>query len=387
MKSSKTAILSVFSVFFVMGFVDIVGIASNFIKQDFKLSETEAGFLPSMIFLWFLVCSLPTGMLMNRIGRKNTVLLSIALTGAAMLSPLLLYSKPVLFSSFALLGIGNTIIQASLNPLLSNVIPQERISSSISLGQFIKSIASFLGPVLVSAMVAWTGNWRYVFLAYAISSLLVFLLLASSSIERESTSGTALSFFDCLALLKDGRICALFVSVVMLVGFDVGMNVRIPAHLEQICGMSLEKAGMGSSVYFLGKTLGAFAGTLALARLNPAWVGRVSAILMFLAIAALLMTTSATVVLLCVFISSLGVVAVFSLIFTWAFEHVPSKTNEASSLLVMGVSGGALIPPIMGWMTAHVGATGALIVLMVPLFYAVALMFLYSNKSHEIQLR
>lgn len=380
MKNNKIALISVFASFLVMGFVDIVGIATNFVKKDFELSDTVAGFLPSMIFLWFLVCSLPTGLLMNRIGRKNTVLLSIGLTGIAMLLPMVMYTKIVVFAAFALLGIGNTIIQVSLTPLLSNVVSQDKVSSSISLGQFTKSIASFLGPVLVSAMVAWTGNWKYVFLTYAISSLLVFLLLASASIEREATSGTALSFFDCLALLKDGRIFALFVGVVMLVGFDVGINVRIPAHLQQVCGMSLEKAGLGSSVYFLGKTLGAFAGAFALARLNAAWVGRVSALMMFLSIAALLMTTSATVVLLCVFISSLGVVAVFSLIFTWAFEHLPTKTNEASSLLVMGVSGGALLPPIIGFMTTRFGTVGAITVLLITIAYAAGVMMMYRKK-------
>jgi fucose permease len=381
MENKKLALISIFASFLVMGFVDIVGIATNFVKKDFELSDTVAGFLPSMIFFWFLICSVPTGLLMNRIGRKNTVLLSIGLTGVAMILPILLYTKVVVFAAFALLGIGNTIIQVSLNPLLSNVVSQDKVSSSISLGQFTKSIASFLGPVLVSAMVAWTGNWKYVFLSYAISSLLVFLLLASASVERESASGTALSVFDCLALLKDGRIFALFVGVVMLVGFDVGINVRIPAHLQQVCGMTLDKAGLGSSVYFLGKTLGAFAGAFALARLNAAWVGRVSAVMMFLSIAALLMTTSATVVLVCIFVSSLGVAAVFSLLFGWAFEHLPSKTNEASSLLVMGVSGGALIPPIIGYMTTQFGTVGAITVLLVTIAYAVALMMMYRKKA------
>lgn len=382
-KPTSLAKASVLASFFIMGFVDIVGIATNYIKQDFKLSETEAGFLPSMIFLWFLVFSLPTGALMNALGRKNTVLLSIAITGIAMVMPILYYSKPVVFAAFALLGIGNTIMQASMNPLLSNVVAQERISSSISLGQFIKSIASFMGPILVSSMVAWTGNWKLVFLVYAIVSVLMLLLLASTPIEREQASSKTLAFFDCLALLKDPRIGALFLGVVMLVGFDVGINVRIPAHLQEICGMSLEKAGLGSSVYFFGKTLGACAGAFLLATFPAKGVGRCSAGLMLLSIAALFFTTSPTLVLLCVFLSSVGVAAVFSLLFGWAFEHVPQKTNEASSLLVMGVAGGALIPPIMGWMTTHVGARGALTVLLVTLLYAVALMVLYKNKSHE----
>jgi len=379
-KHTVFALLSVFAAFLVMGFVDFVGVATNFVKSDFNLSDTEAGFLPSMIFLWFLICSLPTGILMNKIGRKNTVLLSIGVTGVAMLLPLLAYTKEVVFAAFALLGIGNTILQASLTPLLSNVVPQDKVSSSISLGQFTKSIASFAGPLLVSGMVLWTGNWKYVFLAYAISSFLIFLLLASASIERETATTSTLSFLDCLALLKDGRIFALFLGVVMLVGFDVGMNVRIPAHLNAVCGLSLEKAGLGSSVYFFGKTIGAFAGAFALARLNPAWVGRVSALMMLLSIATLLLTTSPTVVLASVFVSSLGVIAVFSLIFTWAFEHLPNKTNEVSSLLIMGVSGGAVIPPVIGYMTTQFGAAGAISILLITLVYTTGIMFIKGAK-------
>jgi fucose permease len=102
---------------------------------------------------------------------------------------------------------------------------------------------------------------------------------------------------------------------------------------------------------------------------------------MFLSIAALLMTTSTTIVLVCIFASSLGVAAVFSLLFGWAFEHLPSKTNEASSLLVMGVSGGALIPPIIGFMTTRFGTVGAISVLLVTIAYALILMMMYRKKA------
>lgn len=58
--------------FFAMGFVDLVGIASNYVKEDLMLSDAMANTLPSLAFLWFLIFSLPTSLLMNRIGRKRT---------------------------------------------------------------------------------------------------------------------------------------------------------------------------------------------------------------------------------------------------------------------------------------------------------------------------
>ena len=67
-------------VFFTMGFVALVGIASNYVRLDLNLSDAEANLFPSLVFFWFLIFSVPTGMLMHRIGRKKTVLLSLGVT-------------------------------------------------------------------------------------------------------------------------------------------------------------------------------------------------------------------------------------------------------------------------------------------------------------------
>lgn len=120
--------------FFVMGFVDLVGIATNFVKADFGLTDSVANLFTTMVFFWFLVLSVPTGMLMNRIGRKKTVLLSILVTIFAMVVPLLNYSLPFMLVSFSLLGIGNTLMQVSLNPLLSTMVTGERLASTLTFG-------------------------------------------------------------------------------------------------------------------------------------------------------------------------------------------------------------------------------------------------------------
>ena len=69
-----TQILPVMLCFFAMGFVDLVGIASNYVKADLGLSDTQANIFPSLVFFWFLIFSVPTGILMTKIGRKKTVL-------------------------------------------------------------------------------------------------------------------------------------------------------------------------------------------------------------------------------------------------------------------------------------------------------------------------
>ena len=158
-KSMIWMLIPVMFSFFTMGFVDLVGIATNYVKADFHLSDTLANLLPSMVFFWFLIFSVPTGMLMNKIGQRKTVLLSIVVTAAALLLPLINYSFASMLISFSLLGIGNTLMQVSLNPLLSNIVTGNRLASSLTLGQFVKAIASFLAPIIAGwAAVSWLPN-------------------------------------------------------------------------------------------------------------------------------------------------------------------------------------------------------------------------------------
>ena len=145
MKTSKFALLSVMLCFFTMGFVDLVGIASNYVQQDLGLTHAQANIMPSLVFFWFLIFSVPTGMLMNKIGRKKTVLLSIIVTVLSLLLPLCGESYALMLCAFSLLGIGNALMQTSLNPLVSNIVTGN-LSSTLTFGQFVKAIASFLAP-------------------------------------------------------------------------------------------------------------------------------------------------------------------------------------------------------------------------------------------------
>lgn len=87
-KSSKLSIIPVMLCFFAMGFVDLVGIASNYVKEDLNLNDATANLFPSLVFFWFLIFSVPTGILMNKIGRKKTVLLSLLVTVISLLLPI-----------------------------------------------------------------------------------------------------------------------------------------------------------------------------------------------------------------------------------------------------------------------------------------------------------
>ena len=173
--------------FFAMGFVDLVGIASNYVKADLGLTDSQANIFPSLVFFWFLIFSVPTGMLMNRIGRKNTVLLSLVVTALSLLLPFFGDGYGLMLCSFSLLGIGNALMQTSLNPLLSNIISGDRLASSLTFGQFVKAIASFLAPYIAmwgatQAIPTFGLGWRVLFPVYMVVAVIAILWLSSTPI-------------------------------------------------------------------------------------------------------------------------------------------------------------------------------------------------------------
>jgi len=184
-KSGWVPKVAVFFGFFIMGFVDLVGIATNYIKIDFDLSSTLANTIPMMVFLWFAVFSIPAGILMGRIGKKKTVLLSLAITTLAMIIPFISYTFPAVLTAFALLGISNTILQVSLNPLVAAMFTKEKTASVLTAGQFIKAISSLSGPIIAGVAANYFSDWKMTFVIFSITSLFSVLLLLFSKTEEQ----------------------------------------------------------------------------------------------------------------------------------------------------------------------------------------------------------
>lgn len=364
--------------FFVMGFVDLVGVATSYVKADFDLSHTMANTLPMMVFVWFALFSVPTGLWMGRHGRRATVAISLGVTAVAMLIPVIYYSFPVVLAAFALLGIGNTILQVSLNPMVAAVVKPDKVASTLTLGQFIKAISSMLGPVLAGCVAAAWGDWKLIFPVYAVASLLslIWLLTAvrpdksGAADERQSTS-----LASVWGLLKNTKIVLLFCGILCTVGLDVGINTAIPKLMMERCGLPLHEAGFGTSLYFFARTLGALAGAFILARTSP------SAFLKITIVAALAATTAFMFVdgmwLLGTVIVIIGAMwaNVFSIIFTFALEAAPDKSDEVSALMIMGVAGGALVPPLMGLAADAGGLTMSIVPLWLCVVYVLFLAF------------
>jgi len=368
-ENSLSKLLPVLFGFFIMGFVDVVGIATNYVKQDFALSDTLANLLPMMVFLWFAVFSVPTGLLMNSIGRKKTVVLSMAITFVAMLVPLIAYKFEVVLVAFALLGIGNTILQVSLNPLLSNVVRGDRLTSSLTWGQFIKAIASFLGPVIAGFAAASLGNWKMLFPIFALVTLFSTLWLFFTQIDEKPIEGKTSSFAACFGLLKDKTILMFFLGILFVVGIDVGLNITIPKFLMERCNILLDQAGLGTSLYFIARTTGTFVGAILLIKFSGRNFLIISMIVAILGMLVMLMMSNLWAILVLIFILGFAVANVFSIIFSSALQKMPERANEISGLMIMGVAGGAVIPPLMGVVSDNLGQAGGLAVLLVAMIY------------------
>lgn len=369
-RTSLSKIMPVLFAFFIMGFVDVVGIATSYVKKDFGLSDTLANLLPMMVFLWFLVVSVPTGLFMNRIGRKRAVILSNLITIVAMVIPLVSYRFSVLLIAFALLGIGNTIIQVALNPLLTNVVSGEKLTSSITLGQFIKAIASFLGPIIASFSARIFDNWNYIFLVFAIITALSTIWLVLTRIKEEPSGEMASSFSGCFSLLKDHQILLFFLGIVSAVGIDVGLNTTIPKLLTERAGLPLEQAGYGTSLYFVARTIGTFIGAIMLAKIPGRIYFRVNMIVAAVAMVVILFTSNLWALWILIFILGFTIANVFPILFAAAMQRMPDRYNEVSGLMVMGISGGAFITFMVGMAADLTGSqSGGLSVLLAVLMY------------------
>ena len=360
--------------FFCMGFVDLVGIASNYVKEDLGLTDSVANIFPSLVFFWFLIFSVPTGMLMNKIGRKNTVLLSLVITVISLFIPLLGNSFSVMLIAFSLLGIGNAFMQTSINPLAMLIIGDKNLASTLTFGQFVKAIASFLAPYLAmwgatQAMPTFGYDWRVLFLVYFVVGLMATALLWVTPIHEELSEGRSSSFMDCIRLLGKPIVLLSFFGIMCHVGIDVGTNTTAPKLLMERVGMSLNEAAFATSLYFIFRTIGALTGSFFLRVMKTRWFFIISVCLMAVSMALMFGGQSKAVLYTAIALVGYGNSNIFSMAFSEALLSVPDKQNEVSGLMIMGLFGGTIFPLIMGFCSDAVGQAGAVAVMAIGVVY------------------
>ena len=382
-KSAKLTLIPVMLCFFAMGFVDMVGIASNYVKEDLNLNDTTANMFPSLVFFWFLLFSVPTGMLMSKIGKKNTVLLSLAVTTVSLLLPLFGENFTLMLVSFSLLGIGNTLMQTSLNPLVSVVI-KGNLASTLTFGQFVKAIASFLAPYIamwgaIATIPSFGFGWRILFPIYMIIGMVAATALCVTSIPEEHNEGKATGIMDSVRLLGRPIVLLSFIGIMCHVGIDVGTNTTAPKILIERLGWSLNEAAFATSLYFIFRTLGCLTGSFFLRVMKARTFFIISVVMMALSMAGMFVGTSKVILYAAIALVGYGNSNIFSIVFSQALISVPEHKNEVSGLMVMGLFGGTVFPLLMGFASDAIGQVGAVAVMAAGVVY----LFTYINKVKQ----
>ncbi|MCM1404951.1 MAG: MFS transporter [[Clostridium] fimetarium] len=372
-KSSLLQFAPVMLCFFAMGFVDLVGTASNYVQKDLGLTDSQANLFPSLVFFWFLIFSVPTGMLMNRIGRKNTVLISLVVTALSLILPAFGDTYTIMLLSFSLLGIGNAIMQTSLNPLVTNLISGDKLASTLTFGQFVKAIASFLAPIIAAwgattLMPTFGLGWRVLFIIYAAVSLLSITALAATPIEEERPD-KASGVLECLKLLGTPFILLCFLGIMCHVGIDVGTNTTAPKIIMERLGLPLEEAGFATSVYFIFRTAGCFLGAFILRAMSPKIFFGISVVMMLAAMVMLFVCDSLGALYVALGLIGFGNSNIFSVVFSQALIACPAERNEVSGLMIMGLFGGTVFPLAMGYAADAFGQAGAVAIMTIGVIY------------------
>lgn len=373
----QNSIMTAFPVlfgFFVMGFCDIVGISSDYVQRSFNWSPMMTGFVPSMAFVWFLFFGIPIGNRMNKWGRKNTVLVSMVITIVGMILPLLAYDGVTCMVAYALLGIGNAILQVSLNPLLNNVITNKAfLTSSLTVGQVIKAASSLVGPeIVLLAVHYWGGDkWYYCFPILGFITLLSTVWLIATPIERERNvvSNSDLSMRNTFALLKDRTILLLFLGIFFIVGVDVATNFISSKLMSIRFGWSDEQVKFAPQVYFLSRTIGALLGAFLLTRIAEMRYFRINIVACVVSLLVLIGVEKDVVNIVCIGAVGFFASSVFSIIYSMALQARPEKANQISGLMITAVAGGGVVTPVIGFAIGTVGIIGGVVVTLACVLY------------------
>jgi FHS family L-fucose permease-like MFS transporter len=380
-KIEMRLVMPVLLSFFVMSFVDLVGIGKDRVAGDLQQSEFILGLIPFAAFVWFFVLSVPVGIIQARLGKRFMLNIGMAITGIGLIIPFFFYNFATVIIGFALLGIGNTIVQVSANPLLVDVVPGNRASSFLSFSQFIKAIGSMIAPFLAVFFARSFGDWKLLFLVYGVISFLSVLWLGLVKIEESAQTEKGATMASAFKLLGNSYILMMVISIFLVVGIDVGFNYFSGKYLATRFGIDEVAAQSGRSVYFLGRMLGTFAGAIILTKLSSTKGFLYSSLVSIVSIALILLVPSRAAAWALVFIIGFGVANIFPLVFSLTVRRYPDRSNEISGLMMMAISGGALIPPLMGIVSDAMGAVFGMGVLLLCAAYLLIVSWIIISRK------
>ena len=351
-----------------MGALDLVGIATNYYKADLGLTDSQAGFIPGLVSVWFLLISIPAGRLMHTLGKRFTVLCALMILCPSLVAAIFCKSYWSMLAAMAMMGIGSTILVVSLNPLVASLVSGKELAASLTAGQCFKATAALAAPLIASLGITISGSsiaWRAVFAVFFVVTLAA-ALLQSSSGRTEATTDTGTSptsLRECIYLLGKPAILAAFVAVLCHVGSDVGITIALPQLFADRLAMPLQDATLSVTVYFICRFAGALAGVYLLRIISRRNALLSGVALLIAGIALACFAQSAWSLYLAVALMGLGNANICALIISEALLALPEAQNTTSAVITMGLAGGALFPLLMGFASDCLGLAGPLVII------------------------
>ena len=343
--------LPIFLAFFLMGLADAMGPMSDGVKDRYEVSHMTATLLPFFVYISFALFSLPGGLLAARIGKKNLLLIGLGLNVVALLIPSLhTPSFVLLLGCIFLLGIGTAFLQVSCNPIMRDVSPEGAYGRNLSFAQGIKGIGSTASTYLVGAVASiaiFAGmGWRGVFPLFLVLMVLALVSVAFLKVS-ETRAETLPGLGSSLGLLKEPVFLAAVAGIFLYVGAEACMGRFLKPAFEGF-GWNAEAANRwGPALFFLLLTIGRLLGSAILRVMSPRVCFRLSALLGLLGVVMLLSGQSALAIP-GVIAAGLGFANIWPMLFSITVEEKPERANELSGLMCMAISGGAILPLVMG---------------------------------------
>jgi len=335
------------------------------LEDIFNLNHMWSNFVTTSWFLAYLVFSVPSGKLIEKIGYKRTMVTSlfIMVVGALLFIPAaLMVSFPVFLTASFVLATGVCVLQVSANPYVSILGPESSAPARLTLAQAFNSLGSGLAPLVVGyyiltdntvtdpKAIAHTVMGPYIAIAAALFVLgftVMFLHLPAVTRSESFRPG------DEGAPTPGRSIWSYKHTVLSMVGifFYVGVEIALAANAIKFFKTqgidSKDTAALLASFYMFAIMIGRFAGTVAMKKIRAnvllAGLGFFGVALMLLA-----MSTTGTVAVWSLILCGLANSIMYPTIFALGIAELGPLTSEGSGIISIGNFGGAVIPPLFG---------------------------------------
>ncbi|MGH8216067.1 MAG: sugar MFS transporter [Rhodanobacteraceae bacterium] len=398
---TRAAMTVMTTIFFMWGFITALNdVLIPHLKSVFTLSYTEVMLVQFTFFGAYFLMSLPSGKVLAHWGYRASIIIGLIVTGIGALLFLpasQAQSYPLFLFAFFVLASGITLLQVAANPYVSLLGAARYASARLNLAQALNSlgttIAPKLGGVLIlsaavlgaaelaklspAAQAAYKAQQAHVVEGPYIGIAIVLFLLAivvwlSRLPQLENTTAADDSQHRFADALKLRRVWLGMLAIFVYVGAEVSIGSFMVNYLSlpDIGHMSEAAATGFVSLYWGGAMVGRFIGSALLTRIDTRKLLAFNA-----AIAALLvlttMLTFGHVALWSVVAIGLFNSIMFPNIFTLGIEKFGPLVGKVSSLLVMAIVGGAIIPLAQGALADHIGVHHAFVLPMVCYLYII----------------